>query len=74
MAGTPVPLLKIIPSNANANDHPGRACLLEFERLEYYGIQFNPIQLLEFELRTHDGDLLYFEKGETLLCLTFKKH
>ena len=73
IANTPVPLLKVIPVNFS-NDVQEKGIFYEFEHLEYFNVQSSTIQTIEFEVRSHDGDLIVFEKGNKLLTITFKKN
>ena len=73
IANTPVPLLKVIPVNFS-KDVQEKGIFHEFEHLEYFNVQPSTVQTIEFEVRSHDGDLIVFEKGDILLTITFKKN
>lgn len=68
-----VPILKIIPIQ-NKSIHNINGAFTEFTNLEYFPIQLDTIQILTFQLRAHDGHLVYFEaNGNVQLTLSFQK-
>ena len=73
IGNTPVPLLKIIPIQSKSLTQT-KGDFHEFEHLEFFEIQQDIIQTIEFELRSHDGNLVIFEGGNVLSTLTFKKN
>ena len=68
-----IPLLKIIPLTHNKS-HQNTGSFQEFQTLEYYPLKSNYIHTLQFELRTHDGELLEFKEGDVQLTLSFRKN
>ena len=62
VSGIPIPLLKIIPRLSSALTRR-KGELYQCENLEYFPIQYNYIQIIEFKLRSHDGELVMFEGG-----------
>ncbi len=72
MANKSIPLLKIIqsPSLGESSIHQG--VFYEFENLEYFDIDYNSIQTIECDLKSYDGNLVYFTKGDILISHIFK--
>ena len=66
-----IPLLKIIPINIKS---PEKGSFVEFDTLEYFPVALTSLRTIQFEIRTHDGDLLSMDKEEVLLTLTFVKN
>ena len=63
-----IPLLKIIPVNTDNYD---KGYFIECDNLEYFPLVTDNFQILHFELRNHDGDLLGMENGQVVLTLSF---
>ena len=65
-----IPLLKIIPIDAESNN---KGKFYEFENVEYFSLATESVQIIHFELRDHQGSLIETENGQTLLTLSFKQ-
>ena len=63
-----IPLLKIIPVDT---DNHNKGHLIEFNNVEYFPLITDNFQIIHFELRNHDGDLLGMENGQVVLTLSF---
>ena len=66
-----VPLLKIIPVNIT---NPENGYFIEFDTLEYFPLNVHNFQIIHFEIRSHDGDLLSVGDGRVLATLSFSPH
>ena len=68
-----IPLLKIIPIE-NKDIHNLSGHFYDFVNFEYFPVQGDSIQILTFQLRSHDGHLVEFVgDGNVQLTLSFKK-
>ena len=68
-----IPLLKIIPIE-NKDIHNLNGHFYDFDNFEYFPVQGDSIQILTFQLRSHDGHLVEFVgDGNVQLTLSFKK-
>ena len=68
-----IPLLKIIPIE-NKHIHNLNGHFYDFANFEYFPVQGDSIQILTFQLRSHDGHLVEFVgDGNVQLTLSFKK-